>query len=342
MINDLPGMFLNDSLSACVNDMMVDGRDFWKEESYNSWVNVVTQEIGRNGTFRNEKSEIVRHFKSLTCPSQCNGNGNCINGTCVCKDDYVGDSCFVKTSALLELTDIEGGGECDLADGDDCHDCLQFHTENLLKVFKCRIVTVDLDVNRTVINSDVHDHNGQYESMFHGYCCPSAVEKRRKKRDVNSNTFTVRYSVSISNDGIHYGPSRNVHVFDSTCQSYVMMPTGDLLFNLKTDTCYIESQCYRDGDRSLESPILICCPYVTSYQWTKQQDCVKPTSNQENGGESSKLIIAVSVSVSLILIVAGVVAFVIWTFVIKKRTKSMHTTRAEPPVYINSGFSAAQ
>jgi hypothetical protein len=92
-----------------------------------------------------------------------------------------------------------------------------------------------LDVNRTVINSDVHDHHGEYESVFHGYCCPSAVEKRRKKRDVNSNTFTVRYSVSISNDGIHYGPSRNVHVFDSTCQSYVMMPTGDLLFNLKVE-----------------------------------------------------------------------------------------------------------
>jgi hypothetical protein len=67
-----------------------------------------------------------------------------VSGTCVCKDDYVGDSCFVKKSAPLELTDIEGGGECDLADGDDCHDCLQFHTENLLKGFKCRINTVDV------------------------------------------------------------------------------------------------------------------------------------------------------------------------------------------------------
>jgi hypothetical protein len=60
-------------------------------------------------------------------------------GTCVCKDDYVGASCFVKKSTPLEFTDIEGGGECDLADGDDCHECLQFHTQNLLKGFKCRI-----------------------------------------------------------------------------------------------------------------------------------------------------------------------------------------------------------
>ncbi|XP_060581457.1 uncharacterized protein LOC132738052 [Ruditapes philippinarum] len=233
MINDLPEISLNGSLSACVNDMMVDGRDFWKEESYNSWVSVVAHEISRNGTFRKDKSEVVRNFISVTCPSQSNGNGNCINGTCVCNDDYVGDSCFVKKSALLVLTDIEGGGECDLADGDDCHDCLQFHTENLLKGFKCRIDTVDLDVNGTIIYSDKHDRNGEYESVFDGYCCPSAVEKRRKKRDVTCNTFTVRYSVSISNDGIHYGPSRHVLVFDSTCQSFVVMPTGDLLFSLK-------------------------------------------------------------------------------------------------------------
>ncbi|XP_060602133.1 uncharacterized protein LOC132755297 isoform X2 [Ruditapes philippinarum] len=336
MIDELPDISLNDSLSACVNDMMVDGRDFWKEESYNSWVSVVTQEIDRNGTLREEKSEVVSNFKSLTCPSQCNFNGNCINGTCVCKDDYVGDSCFVKKSGLLELTDIEGGGECDLADGDDCHDCLQFHTKNLLKGFKCRIDTVDLDVNGTVISSDVHDRNGEYESMFDGYCCPFAVTKRRKKRDVISNTFTVRYSVSISNDGIHYGPGRNVHVFDSTCQSYVMMPTGDLIFSLKAGTCYIDSQCYREGERSLASPFLICCPFVTSYQWSIRQDCVPPTSNQGNDEKHSKFeIVVVSVSVSGILIVACVVVFAIWTYKSKKRTVS--TTAEEPPNY--SGYT---
>jgi hypothetical protein len=92
---------------------------------------------------------------------------------------------------------------------------------------------IQLDVNGKVIFSDKQENNGEYESVFGGFCCPSAVEKRRKKRDVTSYTFTVRYSVSISNDGIHFGPSRDVHVFDSTCQSYVMMNTGDLIFSLK-------------------------------------------------------------------------------------------------------------
>ncbi|XP_060602135.1 von Willebrand factor D and EGF domain-containing protein-like [Ruditapes philippinarum] len=333
MIKDLSDIALNDSLSACVNGMMVDGRDVLKEESYNSWVSVVTQEIDRNGIIRKKKADVVSNLKSITCPSQCNGNGNCINGTCVCKDDYGGDSCFVKTSATPKLTDIEGGGECDLADGDDCHDCLQFHTENLLKGFKCRIETVDLDVNGTAIYSVKHDRDGEYESVFDGYCCPSAVEKRKKKRAVTSNTFTVRYSVSISNDGIHYGPSRNVHVFDSTCQSYVNMPTGYLIFSLKADTCYIDSQCYRDGERSLDSPFLICCPFVTSYEWTNRQDCVPPTSNQENGGESSNLsIVAVSVSVSGVFLVAGVVVFAIWTYKSKRRSVwPVPTTKAEPP-----------
>ncbi|XP_060590586.1 uncharacterized protein LOC132745655 [Ruditapes philippinarum] len=336
MINDLPDIALNQSLSACVNDMMVDGRDFWKEKSYNSWVSVVAQEIARNGTFREEKSDVVRAFNNVTCPSQCNGNGNCTNGTCVCKGDYVGASCFVKKSTPLEFTDIEGGGECDLADGDDCHECLQFHTQNLLKGFKCKIDIDELDVNGTVVHSDKLERNGEYESVFDGYCCPSAAEKRRKKRDVTSDWFTVRYSVSISNDGIHFGRSRNVHVFDSTCQSFVMMQTGDLLFSLKADTCYIGNQCYRDGDRSPISSNLICCPSFARFQWTTQQEY-----NPENGKESSKVdVVTVSVSVTGILIVACIVVFAIWTNKNRKRAKfTVRKERPKCPDYPHLDFS---
>ncbi|XP_053388311.1 von Willebrand factor D and EGF domain-containing protein-like, partial [Mercenaria mercenaria] len=233
MVGDLPSsVSLNESLSSCVNDMVVDGRAFWKEENYNSWVCVISQEIGRNGTFRREKENVVRRFRSVTCPSQCHGNGDCVNGTCICKDDYVGVSCFVKKSDPLELTDIEGGGECDLAYGDDCHECLQFHTVNLLKGFKCKIDTHDLDENGTVVQSTEHKRNGEYDSIFDGYCCPSAAEERRK-RSTEPSGFTVRYSISISNDGIHFGPSRNVHVFDSTCQTYVVMANGEWMFSLR-------------------------------------------------------------------------------------------------------------
>lgn len=65
-------------------------------------------------------------------------------GKCVCRDGYVGDTCFVKKSDVLIITDVEGGGLCDLIHGEDCHDCLEFHTENLLKGFKCHISTSEV------------------------------------------------------------------------------------------------------------------------------------------------------------------------------------------------------
>ena len=34
-------------------------------------------------------------FGNSICPQDCNGNGNCIGGACVCYASHEGDACYV-------------------------------------------------------------------------------------------------------------------------------------------------------------------------------------------------------------------------------------------------------
>ncbi|XP_053403283.1 uncharacterized protein LOC123555247 [Mercenaria mercenaria] len=327
-------------------DVTLNSRYFSKWQLQHSLFNTVRYDLPSTWTYDYNVCICPRAVQGATVPpSQSNGakdsKASCfsqqyatctestnIQGTCICKDDYVGVSCFVKKSDPLQLTDIEGGGECDLAYGDDCHECLQFHTVNLLKGFKCKIDTHDLDENGTVVQSTEHKRNGEYDSIFDGYCCPSAAEERRK-RSTEPSGFTVRYSISISNDGLHFGPSRNVHVFDSTCQTYVVMANGEWMFSLREDTCYINGQCHRNRDRSIVSANLICCPLAQRYQWTTRKECAsyeRPRNTSEN---DKTTVVAVCVSVAGILIVACVVVFAIWTYKNKKRAVSSAKAESE-------------
>lgn len=52
----------------------------WREEHFSSWSNLVMSEIEKNITYREEKNETVDVFRNITCPFQCNFNGDCVNG----------------------------------------------------------------------------------------------------------------------------------------------------------------------------------------------------------------------------------------------------------------------
>lgn len=44
---------------------------------------------------------------------------------------------------------------------------------------------------------------------------------------------SLAFQISISNDGESFSDSRNVYVFDSTCQKIETMPNGNIVFRLK-------------------------------------------------------------------------------------------------------------
>ncbi len=37
------------------------------------------------------------------CPGDCNGNGNCTNGTCVCNEEYISADCSMRFDEVPRL-----------------------------------------------------------------------------------------------------------------------------------------------------------------------------------------------------------------------------------------------
>jgi hypothetical protein len=85
---------------------------------------------------------------------------------------------------------------------------------------------------------------GGYEDIFTGICC--APESIIGSDDV----FVAQYTVSISNNGIHFGNEESVYVFDSVCQSISTSESGSKSFSLKVLTVVflfarmLRSKCY--------------------------------------------------------------------------------------------------
>ena len=61
---------------------------------------------------------------------------------------------------------------------------------------------------------------GEYMNIYNGVCC--VTSSRRKRSEIPHNVFTIRYTVSISNNGLTYSDGRLVYLFDSKCQQHVV------------------------------------------------------------------------------------------------------------------------
>ncbi|WAR24187.1 hypothetical protein MAR_037856, partial [Mya arenaria] len=170
--SQLPGGSMNDSLSTCAGDMTKNpDNPRWMENHYSSWTSSIAEEIKRNEPFQKENQRIVETFHDKTCPFQCYSNGECI-------------------------TDIEGGGFCDLALGDDCHECLEFHTDNLMTDFHCNISVQQAGVDEGFTKLGEETTHGQYENIFQGECCPTGMHTRmrRQANQNDSDPFIIQYS----------------------------------------------------------------------------------------------------------------------------------------------------
>lgn len=61
-----------------------------------------------------------------------------ITGECICNMFYHGPDCRIDERETVIIDDTEGGGLCNLTDGDSC-ECFYFRTHYLLPNFTCAI-----------------------------------------------------------------------------------------------------------------------------------------------------------------------------------------------------------
>lgn len=55
----------------------------WREEHFSGWTSLILEEIRKNKTYIIENRQVGTSFENITCPFQCNFNGDCKQGTMV-------------------------------------------------------------------------------------------------------------------------------------------------------------------------------------------------------------------------------------------------------------------
>ncbi|XP_053391341.1 von Willebrand factor D and EGF domain-containing protein-like, partial [Mercenaria mercenaria] len=249
-------------------------------------------------------------FKIQYCPSNCSGNGYCSEeGVCKCEAGYFGTDCGNDKTEAPGIDDVEGGGFCDTRYGSECR-CFELQTRELAEDFHCKRVHKKVLRNGTVQDLGTDVVSGAFKNMFMGECC---FETRRRTRssETTDDIIYYLYDASISNDGIHFGATSTVYIYDSTCLNTRPDGNGNVTFEVKSNTCIIKGLCYEDDNADIDNACLKCKAATDQFNWT--YSCAD--SDNEKHMDRDINTIAISVPLSL---VGGVLLVFIGYLTVKK------------------------
>ncbi|XP_053391342.1 von Willebrand factor D and EGF domain-containing protein-like [Mercenaria mercenaria] len=264
-------------------------------------------EIGykRDANYTLSHIEELKEFKMQLCPFNCNGNGVCQeNGTCTCDSLYFGPDCESNKSNGPIIEDIEGGGFCDQRFGSECR-CFSVQTEALAESFQCKMVRQKKMLSGDTLTIGSDSTEGRYRNLYNGECC-FAEGRRKRSSDTETSVLHYLYDISVSNDGMNFGPVTIVYVFDSLCLNKDTDNDGNVQFTVKADTCLIDGYCYEQNDVNISNVCFKCDPSISQYNWT--QGCMA-SPNDDEGSLSAPTIagIVIGVIVGIIIVTTIVV-----------------------------------
>ncbi|KAK3593470.1 hypothetical protein CHS0354_036994 [Potamilus streckersoni] len=199
-------------------------------------------------------------LQDLLCPGDCSGDGICTNGTCMCKDSFIGDDCSLDSSKAPFVSTIVSGDQCDVnkspceavyVSGSNFHDGTSSSCHLLELSFK----------------------NGSFEEtgqVFHtdvDYITTSNVGCFLPAKIFVNDKSTVAYTFSITNDRTRYSQNKTVIVYDSGCLDC----DAKLACKIKSESCLIDGNCYRAKEAMPGDSSYRCDPKLNNTHWTNQR-----------------------------------------------------------------------
>ena len=91
-----------------------------------------------------------KELEAKVCTNECSGNGQCVNGTCICKKGFGTEDCSVVVDQVPELLDVGCGRLCDVRKS-ECNRVV-VRSKNLVPDrVKCRSVSTGIDITSVLI-----------------------------------------------------------------------------------------------------------------------------------------------------------------------------------------------
>ncbi|XP_060578581.1 von Willebrand factor D and EGF domain-containing protein-like [Ruditapes philippinarum] len=314
----------------CVYDIIHGNSTVWASAHVDALNSIASTVISLSPDFAANNSETVKAFLSQTCTNNCSGHGVCSDsGLCSCEDVFRGPDCSIDLRIPPIIYDINDGGLCDTADGNEC-DCFVIRTDNIFDGFKYEITTFEMLFDGTKTQVGKSTNVGKYEDIFTGECC--VPHQRSKRSTEDSQPSVLVFDFVISNDGENFGQSKSVYVYDSTCLNYVITDDGEIVvINLEENFCYIGGSCIT-GDSTLQtsSDCFVCDSQTNPYSWTKV------SCNDDDIGLSSAALIGIIVGSVLVGIIATVAVVYVRCYKVTKNRRTVGDMNSSQ-TYLSAG-----
>ncbi|XP_046362713.2 uncharacterized protein LOC124139581 [Haliotis rufescens] len=333
---------IDQNIKNCVDDIRMTGTTAFAEETNEDLKETCISGIEKDPIFQTDTraKEIAAEIMNLACtPIDCNGNGRCDGGICLCNSGYLGADCSVNKLHLQPpiLHGLEHFGLCQFSDTQACNDIFvsgrNFVESELLR---CHIEIVEIN------------ENGFTRVPGNMAVMTSAVLVT--ETTVRCSVSTIKGSnyaalVAISNDGVTSSQKEVFIAYDPTCQECDHVARKCYH---QDNTCNIGRQCYTADTIANNNTCVSCQPAVSKTEWTtvdglvcKVKESIK--SRSSTLGLSATIGIGVACAVILFIVLAVIVRLVCMR---RSRMEQKRLDRESypqrPEMYMNPAYQGSE
>ncbi|XP_065651901.1 von Willebrand factor D and EGF domain-containing protein-like isoform X1 [Hydra vulgaris] len=272
--------FLTDSYEQqCVIDIQVtDSESMGVESAINNLISACEELTLRNMSFWRSADGNISSPPSIIaesiCPNECNANGKCKNGTCICNAGFITADCSMKEGQSPVLYGIPNSGLCDIRD----KDCIR--TRVIGKDFidssslSCRMTEVNISEQPFEKIGKPLDIQGQLLSFAEISCLLPKAPVNVKYSSIQPGKPVGGYLISVSNNNLNFSDKESLFlVYDSKCMECNIT---DTTCKWKDNSCKINEYCFATNDPNPKQWCEVCNPDKSRTSFSERTNNVAP------------------------------------------------------------------
>ncbi|XP_063420083.1 von Willebrand factor D and EGF domain-containing protein-like [Mytilus trossulus] len=219
LLTNVNGLSNEDYIKSCIEDIKLTADTTFVQDTVGAMQTYTLMEVSRNETLaltevNNGSQSILEYVTSLLCANNCSENGNCTSSVCSCYEGYIGDDCSISTSVAPSNISLPLNGLC----GTRTRLCAK---TNIIGTFPssdvwCKRRHFQILNDAMIYTSSADVLKAEYRNAF---MVSVDLQSSRRKRSLPEVPAAEGYELSLSNDGIHFGESVNIIIYDEECSS---------------------------------------------------------------------------------------------------------------------------
>ncbi|XP_065651911.1 von Willebrand factor D and EGF domain-containing protein-like isoform X2 [Hydra vulgaris] len=265
----------------CVTDIQVtDSEQVGVESAINNLKSVCSERTLRDLSFwMNVDGKLIGppiKIAESVCPNECNGNGACKNGTCICNAGYITADCSIKEGQSPVVVSIPNSGLCDIRN----QDCIRIRVtgRNFIdsNSLVCKMTEIKISDNLFEKTIKAFIDKGQLLSFAEISCLLPTVPVRLEYSANQTGKPVGGYAISVSNNNQNFSDNEALLiVYDSKCMECTT--TTIKTCKIKSNSCKINGYCFAANEPNPKQWCEVCYPDLNQASFSKRKNNIPPS-----------------------------------------------------------------